>query len=413
MGGTAKTQIRREAPVEAGWRQVARFGDALTTGADLVNAAERAVMAALEQMEGSAPTEAGGGADLLCFFVCGADPEEVTLAGKRVMALAGDAVTLGCSSTGVIGGGRGVEGQGAVSVWCASLPDVEITPFRLDTVIEGDHLAVVGMREPSSRDRAAILLSNPYEFPTQAFVRESTDALGGLPVVGGMADGLRGEESVRLFVDGDVAENGAIGVLVGGDGVLGTVVSQGCRPIGPSMTVTKAEGNLLVELAGTNAYEKLEELVEGLSEEDRELASQGLHIGIAMDEYADHHEQGDFLIRSLSGADPEIGALTIGDMVEVGQTVRFQVRDAGTADEDLARRLASFGTDRSVGAGLLFSCNGRGSALFPRSDHDVLAVRRILGVDAVAGLFAAGEIGPVSGVNHVHEFTACLLAFAR
>ncbi|WP_433698457.1 FIST signal transduction protein [Nocardiopsis sp. CA-288880] len=383
---------------------MARFGNALTTGADLVNAAERAVLGALEQVDGAA--------DLVCFFVCGADPEEVTLAGKRVMALAGDATTLGCSSTGVIGGGRGVEGQGSVSVWCAGLPGVEITPFRLDTVIEGDHLAVVGMREPGPDDRAAILLTNPYEFPTQAFVRESTVALNGLPLVGGMADGMRGEESVRLFCEGDVAEHGAIGILLGGANVLGTVVSQGCRPVGPAMTVTKSEGNLILELAGVNAYDKLEELVEELSDEDRELAGHGLHLGIAMDEYADHHGQGDFLIRSVVGADPELGGLTVGDMVDVGQTVRFQVRDAGTADEDLARRLADFGAEHAVGAGLLFSCNGRGAALFPHADHDVLAVHRVLGVEAVAGFFAAGEIGPVGGVNHVHGFTACLLAFA-
>ena len=385
-----------------GW--MARFGDALATGADLVNAAERAALDALEQVDGRA--------ELVCFFVCGADPEEVVLAGKRVMDLAGEAITLGCSATGVIGGGRGVENQGAVSVWCAHLPDVEITPFRLDTVVDEDHLAVVGMREPSPRDRVAIMFANPYEFPTQAFVRETTVALGGLPVVGGMADGMRGEESVRLFCAGDVADNGAIGVLVGGEGVLGTVVSQGCRPVGPSMAVTKAEGNLLLELAGVSAYAKLEELVESLSEEDRELAARGLHIGVAMDEYADRHEQGDFLVRSLEGADPELGALTIGDMVEVGQTVRFQVRDAGTADEDLARRLAEFGAENTVGSGLLFSCNGRGSVMFSHPDHDVLTVRRILGGSAIGGFFAAGEIGPVGGVNHVHTYTACLLTFA-
>ncbi len=92
--------------------------------------------------------------------------------------------------------------------------------------------------------------------------------------------------------------------------------------------------------------------------------------------------------------------------------MRFQVRDAGTADEDFARRLTEFGAEHSVGGGLLFSCNGRGDGLFTRADHDVLAVRRILGAAPVAGFFAAGEIGPVAGVNHVHGFTACLLAFA-
>lgn len=383
---------------------MARFGDALTTGADLVSAAERAVLRALEPLDGPA--------DLVCFFVCGADPEEVTLAGQRVMELSDEAATLGCSATGVIGGGRGVQSQGAVSVWAARLPGVEITPFQLGVIPEGDHLAVVGMREPGPRDRAAVLLVNPYEFPTQAFVRQSTEALDGLPIVGGLADGMRGQESVRLFCEGEVVEEGAIGVLLGGEGVQGTVVSQGCRPVGPAMAVTKAEGNIIFGLAGANAYEKLEELVSALPEEERELAATGLHIGIAMDEYADQHEQGDFLIRSVVGADPELGALTIGDMVEVGQTVRFQVRDSGSADEDLVERLADFRAERPVDAALLFSCNGRGAGMFESAEHDVLAVRRILGIDAAAGFFAAGEIGPVGGRNHVHGFTACLLAFA-
>ncbi|MFV2196043.1 FIST signal transduction protein [Nocardiopsis sp. LOL_012] len=383
---------------------MARFGDALTTGADLVNAAERAVLSALDQV-GAVP-------DLVCFFISGADPDEVALAGRHIMEFAPGAVTLGCSCTGVIGDGRGVEDRGAVSVWCARLPGVDLTPFRLDTVLDEDHLAVVGMSEPGPRDKAAILLSNPYEFPTPAFVRESTPALGGLPLVGGLADGAHGEGSVRLFQDGEVVDSGAVGVIIGGEGVLGTVVSQGCRPIGPAMTVTKAEGNLLLELAGESAYAKLESLLESLPEEEQELAAQGLHIGIAMDEYSEQHEQGDFLVRMIVGADPEPGTLTVGDMVEVGQTVRFQVRDAGSADEDLTRRLTDFGTRNDVGGGLLFSCNGRGGSLFPRPDHDVLAVRRILGAGSVAGFFAAGEIGPVGGVNHLHGFTACLLAFA-
>ncbi|MDT0327945.1 FIST signal transduction protein [Nocardiopsis lambiniae] len=383
---------------------MARFGDALTTGADLVNAAERAALAALSRLDGPA--------DLVCFFICGADTEEVSLAGARVMELAGGAATLGCSANGVIGGGRSVEGQGSVSVWCARLTGVEITPFRLDTVVEGERLTVVGMREPGPRDRAAILLVNPYEFPAREFVRESTRAFGGLPLVGGMADGMLGEGSVRLFCDGSVAENGAVGVLIGGEGVLGTLVSQGCRPIGPAMTVTGARDNVVEELAGVPAYTRLEELLEELPDDDRELAVHGLHIGIAMNEYVDHHEQGDFLIRSLTSADPEAGTLSADDAIEVGQTVRFQLRDAGTADEDLDRRLTDFGDRHPVGAGLLFSCNGRGAALFPHADHDVLAVRRVLGAEAVAGFFAAGEIGPVGGVNHLHAFTACLLAFS-
>lgn len=64
-----------------------------------------------------------------------------------------------------------------------------------------------------------------------------------------------------------------------------------------------------------------------------------------------------------------------------------------------------------VEGALLFSCTGRGRAMFPNSDHDVRLVRGMLGTSGIGGFFAAGEIGPVSGHNHVHGFSASILAF--
>jgi small ligand-binding sensory domain FIST len=384
---------------------VTRFSDALATGVDLVSAAERATRQALERLDGPA--------DLVCVFVSGIDPEEVALAGERAMALAEGATTIGCSAGGVIGGGRGTEGQGAVSVWAAMLPGVTMTPFELAAIAEGDQLAVIGVLDPTPADQAALLLANPYVFPTHTFVEHSNTILDGLPIVGGLADGTYGGDSVRLFLQGETVQAGAVGLLFGGNGVLGTVVSQGCRPIGPSMVVTKAEDNVLIELAGTPAYAKLESIVSALPPEEQQLVADGLHIGIAIDEYADRHESGDFLIRGVLDADPEQSTITIGDVVDVGQTVRFQVRDQATADSDLLERLRLFAHDTGGTAegALLFSCNGRGSGMFPSADHDVRRVQQILGIDAVGGFFAAGEIGPVAGRNHLHGFTACMLAF--
>jgi small ligand-binding sensory domain FIST len=42
----------------------------------------------------------------------------------------------------------------------------------------------------------------------------------------------------------------------------------------------------------------------------------------------------------------------------------------------------------------------------------VRAVRDGLAAPGVAGFFAAGEIGPVGGRNHLHGFTASVLAFS-
>ncbi|WP_026414443.1 FIST signal transduction protein [Actinomadura oligospora] len=381
---------------------MARFGDGLAFGPDLTEAAETAVRQARAELS-AAP-------DLVCVFVSGGDPDEVESAARRAHETAGARVFLGCSAAGVIGGGRGVEGRGAVSAWAGVLPDARLTPFRLETLRAEDRLIVVGMPESGDDDVVGVLLADPFSFPVDAFVERSGEAMPGLPLVGGLADGPE-RGAARVFVNGEAFGEGAVGVVLGGAVSAATVVSQGARPIGPDMVVTKADENVLYELAGTPALSKLEEVVLALPPDEQELAGRGLLIGVAMDEYADEHEQGDFLVRGVVGADEDTGAIAIGDVVDIGRTVRFQVRDADAADADLAALLERFDLADVEGA-LLFSCNGRGQAMFPDSDHDAKLLHRAFGGAAgVGGFFAAGEIGPVGGRNHVHGFTASILAF--
>ncbi|HEY3003183.1 MAG TPA: FIST N-terminal domain-containing protein [Kribbellaceae bacterium] len=385
---------------------MARFGDGLAVGDDLVAAAEAAVGRAMAALGGRAP-------DLLCVFVSSEDPEMVAKAGSRAMELAGAGTAVGCSAGGVIADGHGVEATSAVAVWVAELPEVRLQGFRLTAARGGGGLLIGGVPRRRPDDRVGVLLADAHSFPISPFVEQSTDVLDGLPLVGGLASGLGGPGSTRLFVDGRVVDGGAVGVLLGGPVAVRTLVSQGCRPIGPTMTVTRSDGNVLRELAGMNAYRKLEEIVRALPPDEQTLAMHGLHIGISIDEYAEEHEQGDFLIRAVLGADPRSGAVAVGSPIEVGQTVRFQVGDAAAAHEDLRQLVARFRADGPVDGALLFSCNGRGAGLFPQADHDVLAVREGLGITGVAGFFAAGEIGPVAGRNHLHGFTASVLAFDR
>ncbi|MGH3889691.1 MAG: FIST signal transduction protein [Pseudonocardiaceae bacterium] len=382
-----------------------RFGDGLAVGPDLAAAAESAVTQAMAALRGQRP-------DLLCVFVSAADPNGVESAGTRARELAGAGTTLGCGAGGVIGAGRGVEIEPAVSVFAACLPGVRCTPFHLELVRTADGADVIGKPDRHEDDAVAVLLADPFTFPIAAFVQRSNDDPIGLPLIGGVASGPRGGGAARLFLDGRSVPAGAVGVVLGGPVAAVPVVSQGCRPFGPTMIVTKAAGNVLFGLAGTPALAKLEQIVAELPAEERQAVARGLHIGVAMDEYAEEHERGDFLIRGVVGADSERGAIAIQDVVEVGRTVRFQVRDASAAAADLEELFSRFRAENGpVGGALLFSCNGRGATMFPSADHDVLAVRAGLGTTGVAGFFAAGEIGPVAGRNHLHGFTASILVF--
>ena len=98
------------------------------------------------------------------------------------------------------------------------------------------------------------------------------------------------------------------------------------------------------------------------------------------------------------GADAEQGAIAVGDYLKPGQTVQFHIRDAETADAELHQLLARAKDQgaRPQGA-LLFSCNGRGTRLFPQPHHDVIAIEQTFGRIPTAGFFAAGEFGPIGG----------------
>jgi small ligand-binding sensory domain FIST len=183
------------------------------------------------------------------------------------------------------------------------------------------------------------------------------------------------------------------------------VVSQGCRPIGDPMVVTKGEGNLIHELAGKNALERVQEVLRRLSPDDIALAQHGLHLGRVIDERKATFDRGDFLVRNVLGADRSTGAVAVGDEIEVGATVQLQIRDAGSADEDLRSLIQGH---RADGA-LLFTCNGRGTHLFGEEDHDARVLGEHLPGTPIAGMSCAGELGPVGGQSFLHGFTASVL----
>ncbi len=106
---------------------------------------------------------------------------------------------------------------------------------------------------------------------------------------------------------------------------------------GETFAITRADRNVVFELDGQPALKRVEELYTTATERDQLLMRRGLHVGQATTELKPELGRGDFVIRNLVGVDRDTGAIAISDMAEVGQTVQFQVRDAESAREDLAR----------------------------------------------------------------------------
>ena len=375
-------------------------------GAGLSTAPE-AAEAALEAARGAAAA-AGGAADLAFLFLAPDHLDDASEAAEAVRAELGPARLVGCVSAGVLAGYREVESGPAAAVWAASLPGAEIECFHASAVPADDGLAVAGF--PPVEDASVVaLLVDPYTFPAGGFLARLNEERPGLPVVGGIATGGGRPGAQALILDGEVHRDGAVGAAISGVPVV-TVVSQGCSPIGRDAVITSAEGNVVHELAGRPAVEWLRDQIAKLSPAEQLLAARGILAGLVIDENKADYGRGDYLMRALVGLDEETGSLAVGEQVRVGQTLRFHVRDAGTADQDLREALEGLGGSRAAGA-LLFTCNGRGTHMFPAPDHDASLVAEAVGSPAVAGFFCGGEIGPVGGRTFLHGFTATLAVF--
>ncbi|HJU03587.1 MAG TPA: FIST N-terminal domain-containing protein [Nitrospiraceae bacterium] len=354
--------------------------------------------------------------DLACLFFSSHYAERSAELSDAVYRTLAPRVLVGCTGEGVIAGSEEIEQTPAVALWAAHLPDASLTPLRLSAGQDGDLLERLPNGLGHGLDLPVLLLlADPFSTPMDDVLSFLGDRAPGASAIGGLAGGGHDVGANRLLLNDTVHDGGLVGVAISGSVSVRTVVSQGCRPIGDRYVVTRADNNVIYELGGVPAMERLQSMFESLAPQERVLAQNALHLGIAIDEQGNRFERGDFLVRNLIGADRSSGSVAIGDLVKEGQSVQFQVRDAQSASEDFHLLLASARSRQHAppqGA-LIFSCCGRGRGLFGRPHHDVTVLRERAGEIPIAGFFAQGEIGPIGGSNFLHGYTASVALFSE
>ncbi len=349
-------------------------------------------------------------ADLAVVFVTQHYADFFEQISKEIQNVLKPQCLLGATAAGIIGEDREIENRCGISLWAASMPGVSLTPFHLQFDQEKEEIE--GWPElPVQKNPAFLLIAEPFSIPADRAVEIVNQKFPGAATIGGLASGGVMPGQNRLFYNDEILDQGAIGVVLGGNVEMSTVVSQGCRPVGKPLVITQAEKNVIYSLGGKPALEKFQSLFQTLPPVDQQLLARGLHVGRAVNEMKSDFQRGDFIVRNVMGADQSSGAMAIGDFVRKGQTVQFHVRDADSAREDLRVLLGEEKKLSSPAGALIFSCNGRGVHLFGEAHHDVQALHEVLGPLPAAGCFAAGEIGPIGGKNFLHGFTASIALF--
>jgi small ligand-binding sensory domain FIST len=374
----------------------------LSTRTKTVDAAREAAAQAVESLEHPP--------DVSFLFFSHHHAERVEEVVAPVLGAVRPGHLLGCSTDAPISSGQEIEEGPCVAVWSAYLGGKQnIHTFTMGVEDTADGPALVGFPLRPDDASTTIMLADPFTFPTQQFLKGINEDRGDIKIVGGMASGAPEPGGNLLVYDDSVRNFGAVGIVVGQGVHVTSVVSQGCKPIGDPLVVTSASDNQIIELAGAPPLNRLREIVAGLSPSDRGLVQNGLLIGLAIDEYATEGATGDFLVRGFQ-AHPASGVIAVGDRVEVGQTIQFQIRDASTADAEL-RALLGDQTEPPPKGALIFTCNGRGIGMFGEPHHDAATVESILGDIPATGMFCQGELGPVASSNFLHGFTASIALF--
>jgi small ligand-binding sensory domain FIST len=385
-----------------------KWASALSEAQESARAIADASEAIARQLDGEEP-------DLVVAFASPHHAEAYEALPADIGARFPRAKLFGCSAAGVIGAGHEVEERAALSLTAASLPGVTLTPLVFGDAtddagvpVDGDGWrARVGIAVDD--DPQFLVIGDPFTCDAAALVAGLDDAYPTGRKVGGLASGGSGPGQNALWAGASMRRVGAVGMAMSGNIAVDTIVAQGCRPIGAPMPITRCDGHVVRELGGKQPVAYMRALYDGLDKRDKELFRHSLFVGLEM-ENAKIEFQGDFLVRNIVGVDPNTGALAVAATVRPWQVLQFLLRDAKTAEHDLASHLERYRGPRPAGA-LMFSCMGRGQGLFGRPDHDTDLFRARVGAVPLGGFFGNGEIGPVGGQTFLHGYTSAFGLF--
>ena len=341
-----------------------------------------------------------------------AHPRE--LASSLISSVGTDCV-FGASGAGLLTGEGEIEGAGGIAVLVIAAEEIAGRPFifeplRGNETNLGDSFGDFLAKTPDENS-LLILLPDTYNGNPQPLLSAMARKAGFRPVVGaGTTENGSAGATFQLCAE-KIASNAIAGAYLSGDFDLHIDITQGCQPISPPMTITKAEGNLIFEIDDRPAIEVFAKLLKGPLAEDLRRALMVLFVGLPSNREENSVGAGQYLIRNIVGLDGDKGVLGVADHVSEGESMIFAMRDGQRAREDLDQMLhrqAEKLKGRKPGFGLYFNCCARGTSLYGIPGIDAAYIRQALGDFPLIGMFGGYELAPLGRANHLFAYTGVL-----
>lgn len=230
--------------------------------------------------------------------------------------------------------------------------------------------------------------------------------------IGAVSGDVAGSGPFRVFANCRVSQSGRSEIHIANT-AAGISVSQGVRALTSPIEVADVEGFDLLKLGN---YPALNVLVKSLPSEVRDLGRIPLHLIMGGVTIGDPHtaiRDGRFRLNHIVAANPKEQSVTFATRMSRGEKLFWAMRDTLTAERDM--RLAVMRASNDLGTrpdfALLFPCMGRGPSFYGNRDRDVDCLRASFPNLPFIGFYGNGEIGPLDGANHLHQYSTVLGLF--
>ncbi|HWP57692.1 MAG TPA: FIST N-terminal domain-containing protein [Candidatus Acidoferrales bacterium] len=371
--------------------------------------------AAVAQAAEKAMSRLDGDADLALVFATAEHWQNANalLAGLRAASKAEHIV--GCSGAGVLTQDSENDAGPGIAVLALASDTIQARPFLYRPLRARERGFGPWLRERAGITSASgallALFPDSYNGDPRALLQGVGDACGNLPVVGAGCSENGAAGKTYQMGGGEIATNAVAGLAFTGAFHASVGITQGCQPVAAPVTVTKAEGRLILELDGRPAFEVFAGLIGAPLLENLRRALAYVFVGVPADRELNRVGPGEYLARNIIGIDPRQGILAVSDEIFEGEKIVFTLRDGQRAREDLVQMLQRQAQElkgKKPGFGLYFDCLARGRSLYGIPGIDTAYIRNLLGDFPLIGFFGNFELGPLGGRNQLLAYTGVL-----
>jgi small ligand-binding sensory domain FIST len=345
-------------------------------------------------------------ADAALLFATASYGSELPTMVEAAVGALGTEVVVGATAHGVMCGGREEEEHGIALL---VLGGIEAHPFlvsdlRRQAAAVGTEITQAAGRSPDERD-LILLLPDAAGADLAGLIAAVRAAVAPAAVVGAGAAQPLAAPSLQ-WCGRELATGALAGLVLRGESPPRIGVTQSCQPVSDLMTVTRAEGNWILELDGRPALDVFREVARGPLAADLRRAAAFVLVALPKDAQ-DPLRPGGYLVRHAVGFAEARRALALPEAVGRGGRVAFVLRDALAAREDMKSMLAGLG-NHPPAFGLYLDCCARGVSLFGVPGLEAAYLEGAFAGRPILGMLGSCEIGPIGGTAELLTYTGVL-----